>query len=250
MKGTISSAAVTALLIAGSAAATTTVIDFDNLDSSTSQTIPLLTFTEDGFTFALTSFDSETGSNAGPAIFDTTLGAGTHDLDLQAPNGGTGTFSGPAGSTIADNVLILQSDTSGNVGPDDDRDGGAIQLTLLDAPGEAFTLDGVSVLDDGFFSVFTEIDGTVSDLLGFSILTSENEVGFIDVAAQNQVLGIGDSIILDFNEASGAFDSIQLTALPGTLAAVTAVPLPPALPLMLMALGGLGAMRWRRTSKA
>lgn len=70
MNTTFESAVAALVLGVVSSAAAAAVIDFDVLESTAFQTIPLSQFTEDGFTFQVTY--SHARNSDGPAIFDTT----------------------------------------------------------------------------------------------------------------------------------------------------------------------------------
>ncbi|MEM8838972.1 MAG: VPLPA-CTERM sorting domain-containing protein [Pseudomonadota bacterium] len=206
-------------------ATASTVIDFDALDASATQPVPLLTFSEDGFTFSLSS----TGANSGPAIFDTTVS----DADANGDTELTPPFLPGSNGFIEGNIIILQ-DNTGAV-PDDDASGGTITLTLESGP--AFFLENVSAIDDGFFEVFTITGGGPAALFGSVDL---DEVGGLPetglITGTSTLISVGDSIVFDFNSFSGGFDSVT----------VTAVPLPAPVAMLLAAIGGLFVMARRR----
>lgn len=202
------------------AQAATTILDFDNADSSALQPVPLTTYTEDGYTFALT-YTTDNDAR-GPAFFDTTCTGsdcnGDTDLvpETQGENG------------VGGNVLILQEELPSST-PDDDGAGGSITFTLLS--GSDFILTGFSAIDDASFSASTVGDGT----LGSISMPDDSDTGSVQFASS--VLSVGDSFTLHYS-GSGAFDSLVLQA----------VPVPASLPLLMAGVGGLVAMR-RRSSK-
>lgn len=207
-------------------AASAAVIDFDALDASAGQAVPLTSFSEDGF-----SFDLSFTGGAGPAIFDTTCsGYGgsdgcNGDADLQPAVQGENGVSG--------NVLILQTPGDGLV-PNDFAGGGRIGFTLTSGP--AFFLTGFSAVDDEMFSA---IDTDGSTVLGSISLGSDNETGISSFMSSR--IDVGDTFYFDY-EGSGGIDSLITTPVP--------VPVPAALPLALSAFGALAWMgrRKRRTA--
>ncbi|MEI4233961.1 hypothetical protein [Roseovarius sp. D22-M7] len=207
-------------LFAGAASAA--VIDFDALDATAGQTVPLTSFSEDGYTFDL----SFTGGSAGPAVFDTTCtGYGgtdgcNDDADLQP------TVQGENG--VSDNVLILQRSAPGALIPNDFNDGGRIGFTLTS--GKAFFLTGFSAVDDEMFSA---IDTDGSTVLGSITLGSDGETGTISFRSSR--IEIGDTFYFDY-AGSGGIDSLTTTP----------VPVPAALPLALSAFGALAWLGRRR----
>lgn len=203
-----------ALLLPNTVAAVT--IGFDGLESGRFQPVPLITFSESGFKFALTSH----GPNAGAAAFNVNdRRARRADPDL-VPRWGNG--------LISENILILQGDgRNDRTTPDDDADGGAIDLRIIGMPKGSFAFDAVSVVDDGRFSVFVDGERVARARVG-----RDNEtalLGFDPVAIR-----IGSVIRLDYGRKSGAFDSLSFTQL-------SVVPLPAGLPLLL---GGLAIFAW------
>lgn len=210
--------------IALPAAAQAAVLDFDALDSSNGQAVPLTGFSEDGYTFGL-SFTANLDAR-GPAIFDTTCvgSACNGDTDLipavQGENG------------VRGNVLILQEQRPSPV-PDDDGQGGTITFTLLSGP--AFRLLGASAVDDGRFSFSTPVDG----LLGTISLSSDNQTGRTTFGSPSSLIGVGGTFSVAYS-GSGGVDSLVISA----------VPIPAALPLLVGALGGLGFVARRRRRAA
>ena len=213
--------ALGAALLAAPAAVHATVIDFDNLDASSLQPVPLTTFTEDGYTFGLTF--TTTGGARGPAIFDTTC-AGA------ACNGDTDLIPGAQGENgIEKNVLILQEELPSNT-PDDDGQSGTITFELLS--GTAFRWEGASAIDDATFDFSTGTDG----LLGSIAMGADNQTG--KTTFSSSLIEVGDTFTIAYS-GSGAIDSLILAP----------VPVPAALPLLIGALGGLGVASRRRARK-
>ncbi len=205
-------------------AAGAAVIDFDALDSSPGQTIPLTSFNEDGYTFSLSS----TGRNLGAAVFDTTCpevyGGPSDcngDTDLQ-PLGGQGTDG------ISGNVLILQSDAGQFPAPNDDASGGDIIMTLVS--GKAFKITSFSFVDDEETFSLIDKDGTVLGTVGNGV-----NGGTDQQSVMSSLINPGDSFTLRFG-GSGGVDSLVLAP----------VPVPAALPLMGAGLGALGLIGLRR----
>lgn len=198
--------------------ASAAILDFDALDASGTQTIPLLSFSEDGFTFDL----SFTGNSAGPAIFDTTCVGyaancnGDDDLvpAVQGENG------------VEGNVMILQSNSGPT--PNDAAGGGTIRFTLTSGP--SFFLTGFSGVDEQAIFAFDK-DGTT--LLGTVDPLNDSDTGFATFKSSR--INVGDSFFITF-EGSGGIDSLV----------VAPVPVPAALPLSLAALGALGWVKRRR----
>lgn len=212
-----------AMLVAVPGMAAAAVIDFDALDAGALQTVPLTTFTEDGFTFELTY----SGPGEGAAIFDSTCtGYSSNcngDLDLspvvQGENG------------VEGNILILQENRPSAPTPNDEASSGSITLTLVS--GSAFIFEGASVIDDQPITFSSSIDG----LLGTVDAGSDRDTATI--AFTSSVLGIGDSFTISY-AGSGGVDSLVLAA----------VPLPAGIALMLTGLGGLVVVRRRNKAKA
>ncbi|MDW4500409.1 VPLPA-CTERM sorting domain-containing protein [Sulfitobacter sp. D35] len=214
----VRTAIIAGLISAAPFAASAATIGFDALDASAGQPEPLMTFTEAGRTFSV----STTGNNDGAAIFDTTCfgysGSCNGDPDLvpgvQGENG------------ILGNIIILQENRTAPT-PNDDASGGTIRLTLTS--GSAFRWLGASAIDDGTFTFSTLADG----VLGSLVLGSENQTGMTTFSSS--AIGVGDWIELSYS-GSGGIDSLQIQA----------VPVPAALPLALVGFGALGALAARR----
>lgn len=214
-------------------AASAAVIDFDDLDASPTQTVPLPDFTEDGFTFSVSVEGN--AQTPGVAVFDTTCtGAACNgDTDLvpaaQAENG------------IEGNILILQERPRNGVPaatPDDDFSGGTFVLTLISGPSFFFT--GASAIDDTTFDFGTRINGTDTYLDSIT-LTTNSQTGMTTFMSDQ--VNVGDSILVR-SFGSGGFDSLVLAPV------VPAVPVPAALPLMLAGIAGFGVVARRRKPNA
>lgn len=206
-------------LMLGHSLAVAATIGFDSLDASSYQPVPLTTFTEDGFTFSVS-----TGGSVGAGIFDTNCAGygancnGDDDL-VPATQGENG---------IGGNVLILNN---GKPNPNDYAEGGTITLTVTAAPNDFF-FKGFSAIDDTTFTAATNKDG----VLGTINLENNNDTG--RVTFRSSLLGAGDQIILTY-EGSGGIDSLQLTA----------VPIPAAAWLFGSALAGMMGIGYRRSVK-
>ena len=229
-----------ALAIAGASfAAHAVVIDFDALDSSSGQPQPLLIFSEDGFTFDVSTVGNTDTDIDSAAIFNSNCQAlpavpcnGDEDITpaMQGDNG------------ISGNVLIIQEPDSPV--PDDDRGmGGDITLTVAATPDDqAFRFVGASAIDNATFTFYADQSGDGIDLLLLGMITigPEGDVAggtaSTTFAIDSGFLQVGDAIVIDFS-GSGAVDSLVLAP----------VPIPAALPLLLSALAGLGlTARFRR----
>ena len=204
-------------LSAGTASAA--VIDFDDLVASPSQTVPLASFSEDGYTFNLTF----TGNTDGPAIFDTTCddGACNGDEDLRPESQGENGISG--------NILIRQE--TGSIVPDDAAPSGTITFELVS--GNPFYLTGFSAIDDESFSAIASDESTE---LGSISLGSDSETG--KVTFKSSLINVGDTFTFDYS-GSGGIDSLILQP----------VPLPASALLLLGGLGGLGGLSALRRRK-
>ncbi|MEP0962341.1 MAG: VPLPA-CTERM sorting domain-containing protein [Roseobacter sp.] len=227
-----SAVAACVLATAPLAASASTIIDFDALVAGPLQDVPLLSFEEDGFTFGLT-FSRESGGGrqgvAGPAIFDSANPV-NGDNDLSPISQGDNGVSG--------NVLILQE--AGAAVPDDAGSAGTITLTLLSGP--AFSFLGASAIDNTDFTFSSIIGGTTTELGTIDIDVEGDQrggTGMLTFDTASDVIGVGDSIFIEYG-GSGGVDSLQIAA----------VPLPAALPMMLVGLGGLGALARRRKKRS
>jgi hypothetical protein len=188
-------------------------------------------YSQGGYVFALSS----TGSNNGPNLFNT-ICDGNNDGGPDGCNGDIDLVPGIANTTggnqgqdgISGNVIILQRDENGGQpNPNDDANGGTITFELVSGP--SFRITQVSVVDDGLFSLSTNLDGQVSLL----DLTADNETAIKSVTTS--LLTIGDTFTLDYGNQSGGFDSIVLAP----------VPLPAGVWLLLAGLGGLIGLKRR-----
>lgn len=228
----ILAAAVIAALPMSAQAATLT-FDAPGTDASSSQTIPLLTYSEAGFTFGL-SF-GPANQSSGPAIFDTTCSGysvdcnGDSDLFLSAARQGENGVSG--------NVLILQSNTDSRTPNDDASAFNRVVFTLLSGP--AFRIVGASAIDDVFLGFFPG-DTTPLNRADRIGLVGTNRDGGTAIATNfvSPLFQIGDSFTVRYS-GSGGLDSIVLAP----------IPLPAGGLLLLAGLGGLAIAR-RRTKAA
>lgn len=208
--------------------ASAAIIDFDALDATNGQQVPLAGFSEDGFTFSFDLTADPGPVGLGPAIFDTTCtgSACNGDTDL-IPSGNPALNNGD----VSGNVLIVQED--GSLIPDDIANGPAdIVLTLETGP--SFRFLGASGVDDGVFSFFSIIGG-VETQLGTISLGADGETGSF-ATANSGIFGIGDQIRINYS-GSGGVDSLVLAP----------VPLPAALPMFGLALSIAGFLGWRKT---
>ena len=154
-------------------------------------------------------------------VFDTNNFTGG-DRDLRGP------FTNAAGDRLRPgNVLIISEDNDAS-DPDDERRGGTITFmfdTLVDILG---------------FDAFDDVSLVVTADTGASTSVNlANDREFASIALN--WLGVR-SVTFDLGIQSGAIDNIDF--------AVSAVPLPAALPLMLGAFGGLGMLSRRRRKAA
>lgn len=240
--------AVAAALIMSGAAQASTVLNFDGnttpdgdggtaiFSGANNLTGYDVTFNGVLYRFGI-SHDLPLGSASGANLFDTSacdvVGQTTtacnngDDLDLVPANQGE--------NGIAGNVLIRQEATPGTTTPrslDDDAAGsGSITFTLLE--GEAFSLTGFSGVDDGTFSL----------TVGGSTIATLSPGGNSDTAEAalfvSPLISVGGTNTFTFNfVGSGGIDSIALAP----------VPLPAALPLLLVGVGGLALFGRRRSS--
>lgn len=158
-------------------------------------------------------------------IFDTTLDD-TFDSDLE------GDFTNATDSSDVrgfGNALIIQERPNLAEGiPDDERAGGSIQFRF----DNAIDLTSIIYLD-GEEGYDVTSGGTLLGSLGSGI-SGDNL--FAEVSFGTNATNITEfTVVFNGSGAIGSFD-----------ANVSAVPIPAALPLMLLGLGGLGALRRRK----
>ncbi|MEM9754890.1 MAG: VPLPA-CTERM sorting domain-containing protein [Pseudomonadota bacterium] len=219
MKSIVFAGVLAGTFLGAAVAAQAAVIDFDAADASAGQTVGFTTYSEDGFTFGVTT----TGANDGAAIFDTTCTGYTSncngDRDLVPTSQGLNGVSG--------NVLILQDRRSGKATPNDAARPGSITFELLSGP--AFQLTSFSAVDDGTFTI-SDAGGVLATIA----LASDNQTG--QASFLSSIINVGDSFTISYS-GSGAVDALALMPAP--------IPLPAAMPMLALALGGLVAMRRR-----
>lgn len=234
MKRMLTALALVGTVFGATSAAQAVTLDFDSGVATYSGANNLTGYSQDGFSFGITLGAGDTRAS-GANLFDTlacservnttTNCAGNDDGDLVPSVDGENGVGG--------NVLIRQE--NGNRGNqngalDDDAAGtGSITFTLLS--GSAFRLLGFSAVDDGRFSI--SVDG---DTLG-TLRPGDDRATASTRFAVSPIIQIGDSFTVNYR-GSGAVDAI----------AIAPVPLPAALPMLALGLGGLVAMGRRRTA--
>ncbi|MGZ2259000.1 VPLPA-CTERM sorting domain-containing protein [Roseobacter sp. A03A-229] len=213
--------AATAALLAAPmmASAATLTLDFEGLTANQALT---------SVTVGTTVFDITT-SVSEAILFDTldpTTSDHANDADIipavQGENG------------VGGNVLILREDGN-NPLANDRAGGGTITFTL--ASGPDLSLIGASGIDDDTWNFAESFAGPIGSLT----LTGESETGTVSFAPN--VLTVGSFFTIEY-EGSGAIDSLIFDD------GLTAVPVPAALPLMLVGLGGFGLIARRRKTRA
>ncbi|MEP5758168.1 MAG: VPLPA-CTERM sorting domain-containing protein [Litoreibacter sp.] len=198
-------------------AAQASVIDFNSFgDGGLVETI----FSTDGLVSA--SVSAVGGANEARA-FDTT-NQNSHDNDLEAP------FRNDLDRSIIanpGNVLIVQEaafQASGT--PDDNRSGGLI----------TFFFD--QRIDFSGFTIYDDARVTVTSDTGSSAVEEVSADGRFNIFDFDAGLFAGvTSLTFDFNGHSGAIDDLRFE--------VSAVPVPASLPLLMIGVGGLAALRRR-----
>jgi hypothetical protein len=164
-------------------------------------------------------------------IFNSRL-TNTSDDDLE------GDFTNPLdASDVRDfgNILIIQERAHlASSNADDERSGGAITF-IFDAAIDLLSLDYL----DGERGAVVSTDNQILATLGQNV-NGDNEFTSFDFSGQTAATSITEFRV-DYvgSGAIGAFD-----------ATLAAVPVPAALPLMLLGLGGLGALRRRKSQIA
>lgn len=162
-------------------------------------------------------------------IFDTTL-SNTADDDLEGPftnSDGSGEVRG-----FGKALIIQERPNLASAIADDERAGGAVTFvfdTFID-------LFGISFLDGEEGATVTAL---MQDVGGFgSGVSGDNLFTDIDLGGSGGVQGISQFKVT-YN-GSGAIGALDIR--------VSAVPLPAGLPLLLAGLGGLAALRRKRTA--
>ncbi len=213
-------AMLAALALAGATGAQAAVLDFEGL--SNGALVDGFSFMDNGITVTATL--SVIGGANEARIFDTDL-TGTADPDLEAP------FLG-GGALRPGNVLIIQEEAGvASAIPDDNADGGVITFTF----DRAVNFLGLSVLDDATLTISSDGSG----LTRRPSITRDGAGR--NFAFRDDIFGDLTRLTIDFNGASGAIDNLSFAAVP-------AVPLPAALPMLLAGLGGLAWLGRRRKS--
>ena len=212
------------------------VIDFENLEvGEASFPVTSVSSSDDAFTFSLSLLNA--GDSPGAAIFDTDNPV-NGDEDL-VPLFGSGTG-------VSGNVLILQEQAPSAI-PDDNVESGTIVLTLTS--GSDFQFTGASTVDDTTFGFAYALAGTdISDFGDASFLgevtnDADNVASDLVFASPSAVLGIGDSILINYG-GSGAVDSLLLAPV------VPEVPVPASALLLGGGIAAFAAVKRRRKSKA
>lgn len=209
------------LALAG-APAYAAVLDFEGLANGS--VVDSFSFVDNGVT--VTGTVSATGGANEARVFDTNL-TGTADPDLEGP------FSGGA-MLSPGNVLIIQEEAGvASAIPDDNADGGVITLTF----SSLVTFTGLSVLDDARVTISSNANSRERTV------EVDNDNFGRNFAFSSRVFGDFTELTFDFNGESGAIDNLQFSAL-------AAVPVPAALPLMLVGMGAFGIASRRRKNAA
>ena len=218
------------------------IIDFENLEAGeASFPVTSVSSADDTFTFSLALLNA--GDSPGAAIFNSDEPGFDPDL---VPTRGPGTG-------VSGNVLILQEDIPTASGiPDDNAGSGTIVLTLTS--GSDFQFTGASAVDDATFGFAYALAGDAISAFGDASFLGEieNPAGaaagdnFADdlvFASPSAVLGIGDSILINYS-GSGAVDSLLLAPV------VPEVPVPASALLLGGGIAAFAAVKRRRKSKA
>ncbi|MFG5383046.1 VPLPA-CTERM sorting domain-containing protein [Yoonia sp. R2-816] len=196
-------------------AATLTFDEFSHGDVITSLNL------EGGVTATVSANGRSSSSPDQAWIFDTTL-SNTRDRDLEGPF----TNDGVNYDIYAGRALIIQEN---NIGPDDDGNGGIITFVF----SQAITFLGFDFLDDETVRA-SDNNGNLTRVgrpTGSAFDNYHTSSGLLNWANVTQ-------LTFDFGRNSGAIDNLRYE--------VSQIPVPASLPLMLVALGGLGFMARRR----
>ena len=208
----------TALMLSGTFAQAST-IDFNTFGDGDLVTSVA---SDDG---TVTANVSAIGGADEARAFDTT-NMSSHDPDLEGP------FTNDVDSSITSspgNVLIIQESARLASGtPDDNRSGGVITFNF----DQLIDLSGFSIYDDATITITADTGATAT--------RSVDTDGQFNTFAFAPTLFAGVSwLTFDFNGESGAIDDL--------LVEVSVVPVPASLPLLLAGLGGLIALRRRKS---
>ena len=242
MTGFFKAAAVAALTITGAqtASAASLIMDFEDLEANLGNGGAWTSYTFAGREFGI-SWSG--GRSEGANIFDTNCPVGSDatsdcagDDDI-VPGGVAGTSS----NGVSGNVLIRQRNRDGGGDLANDKaNTGTITFTLLS--GGPLSWLGASAIDDGRFT-FSSSTSEGDFVLGVIADLDDSEAAQLTFATPSPMIQQNDSFSILF-EGSGAVDRFVFDD------GVTPVPVPAALPLMLVGLGGLGAVARRRKSRA
>ncbi len=217
----LSTVVAATFLTAGAASAVT--IDFDSGVAGFSGDNNLTSYTQGGFSFAISETDLGGQASSGANLFN----SDSCDSNVQACNGDDDNDLVHGGQVgVSGNVLIRQQ---AGIEVDDDASGnGYITMTLLSGP--AFSITGYSGID-GLFDIL--VDGIGLGSLGS---LDNNLVGSVVFDTPSRLIGIGESFVIAYT-GSGGVDNITLAPAP--------VPLPATALLLLAGVAGLGVARRR-----
>lgn len=214
----VAAVSIFAMTAAQAATAATLTFDFDDLTANEA----LTSITVGSSVFDITSSVNEA------ILFDTQdSSTSDHRRDsdiIPAAQGENG---------VAGNVLIIRENGDNPLANDRAR-GGTITFTL--ASGPELALVGASGIDDDTWNFANSISGSMGSLT----LTGESETG--KVTFDPTFLTVGSFFTINY-EGSGAIDSLVFED------GLTPVPVPAALPLMLVGLGGFGLVARRRKAR-
>ena len=211
-------AATAAVVVGGAAQAA--VFDFEEFTHGQA----VNTLSAGGVTATVTV---ESNGDVDQAVaFDTAL-SGTADPDLEAPFGGTG-------PTDPGKVLIISEDG----GPDDERFGGKITFAF----DQLVSLMSFDAFDGARYEV-TALAGDVFLDDDDNVVTGDNLSNTFEIPGFDMVQFVTFELFDAGEGASGAIDNLTFEAVGMPPAPI---PVPAALPLMLVGLGGLGLMARRR----
>lgn len=221
-----------AMILAGSAAPAA-VVDFStNFGASLIEGTEVFTF---DFGAGLTGTVSASGGANEARVFDTNPGSvgttsarrgGGGDRDLRSP---FTNIDDPNDMRAFGNALIIQEDArTASAIPDDEAGGGTITFAF----DRAISLLSLILLD-GEEGAFVTVDG--------------QQVGDVARSGDN----LFDTILFDDQARNVRAFTVNLggSGAIGEFEAISAVPLPPALPMALVAFGALGVFAMRRARR-